>query len=119
MSKVYNFLSLKPLRQKLRRDQTRAEKIIWSKLRNKQFNNLKFYRQYSVGWYVLDFYCPAVKLALEIDGGQHNETEARFRDTQRNKYLEQQGIKVIRFWNSEVTDNCEGVLMKLNQILRE
>jgi len=119
MNNVYNFLALKQLRRKLRLNQTEAEKIIWSKLRNKQFNNLKFYRQYSVGWYILDFYCPAVKLAIEIDGGQHNETAEQVKDTQRNKYLEQQGIKVVRFWNNEVAENCEGVLIRINQILGE
>ncbi|MFA4819063.1 MAG: endonuclease domain-containing protein [Patescibacteria group bacterium] len=119
MKSVYNFSSLKQLRRKLRLNQTKAEKIIWSKLRNKQFNDLKFYRQYSVGWYILDFYCPAVKLAIEIDGGQHNEATEQIKDIQRDKYLEQQGIKVVRFWNNDVMENCEGILVRLNQILSE
>ncbi|MFA4818914.1 MAG: DUF559 domain-containing protein [Patescibacteria group bacterium] len=68
MKNIYNNSILKKTRRILRKNQTTAEKIIWSKLRNKQVNNLKFYRQYSVSKYALDFYCPVARLAIEIDG---------------------------------------------------
>lgn len=58
---------------------------------------LKFFCQYSIGPYILDFYCPAVKLAVELDGGQHNECEKREYDAARSEYLKAQGISVLRF----------------------
>lgn len=117
MNKCYNCLFAKKIRRQLRQDQTECEKIIWSNLRNRRFNNLKFYRQYSVGRYVLDFYCPAARLAVEIDGGQHNNVSQTIKDTQRTKYLFRREITVVRFWNNEVRDNLQGVLEKLDQVV--
>ncbi len=67
--------ALKQRRRELRRNQTDAEKSFWANVRNKQFFGLKFFRQYSIGPYILDFYCPALKLAVELDGGQHLQCE--------------------------------------------
>ncbi len=74
---------------------------------------MKFFRQYSIGPYVLDFYCPTVKLALELDGGQHNYSDKREYDLARSEYLKAKGIDVIRFWNNEVLLDIESVLSKL------
>ena len=63
---------------------------------------MKFFRQYSIGPYILDFYCPTVKLAVELDGGQHNQSDNREHDVARSDYLKAQGIDVMRFWNNEV-----------------
>lgn len=79
--------------------------------------NCKFYRQYSVGRYILDFYCPGVRVAIEIDGGQHNWVENQDLDAERTNYLNVQGINVIRFWNREVTDNLDGVLQKIGEVI--
>ncbi len=109
-----NDLIFKKRRKELRRNQTQAEKIIWSKLRNKQINGLKFYRQWSIGSYILDFYCHPLKLAIEIDGGQHNENDAYERI--RTQFLQKQNITLLRFWNNEVLENIDGVM---NNILEE
>lgn len=94
----------------LRRSQTKEETILWSKIRNNQLG-FKIKRQYSVGPYVLDFYCPIKKLAIEIDGLQH--VEDREYDLKRSNFLSVFGIKVIRFWNSAINDNIDSVIVKI------
>ncbi len=113
MKFICNNLKLKQRRRDLRRDQTDAEKILWQKLRNRQLYGMKFFRQYSVGPYILDFYCPKSKLAIELDGGQHAEDDQRDYDEHRSEYLEAHGIEVIRFWNNEVLRNIDGVLSRV------
>ena len=110
---VYNNPALKSRRQILRKNQTDAEKKVWSILRGKQLSGFKFFRQCSVGPYILDFYCPKLRLAIEIDGSQHNETSGQAHDERRTKYLVNQGIKVIRFWNNEILTNPEGVFEEI------
>jgi len=88
-------------------------------LRNKQILNCKLYRQYGVGEYILDFFCPNLKLAIEIDGGQHNSNEGIETDMVRTKFLEQQNIKVIRFWNNEVSENFDGVVKRIWDVVEE
>jgi very-short-patch-repair endonuclease len=104
---------LKQRRRELRRNQSDAERALWAKVRNKQFFGMKFFRQYSIGPYILDFYCPTVKLAVELDGGQHNQSDNREYDAARSEYLKTQGIDVMRFWNNEVLLDIESVLSKL------
>ena len=104
---------LKQRRRELRRNQTDAEKVFWSQVRNRQFNGMRFFRQYSLGPYILDFYCPTVKLAVELDRGQHNQSKNREYDTFRSEYLKAHGIEVIRFWDNEVLLDIQGVLNKL------
>ncbi|MDP3741234.1 MAG: endonuclease domain-containing protein [bacterium] len=107
--KVYNQLKLKTLRRKLRRDSTETERLVWNLIRNRQIMSMKFFRQYSIGTYIVDFYCPEIELAIEIDGGQHNESRNVMKDNQRTDYLEKIGIEVLRFWNNEIIENTEGV----------
>lgn len=109
--------ALKDRRRELRRNQTDAEKALWARVRNKQFCGLKFFRQYSMGAYVLDFYCPEKKLAVELDGGQHNLAEGKEYDAERTAYLNAHGIEVVRFWNNEVLYEMEGALESLIQRL--
>jgi very-short-patch-repair endonuclease len=71
---------------------------------------MRFFRQYSVGPYILDVYCPEIKLAIELDGGQYNDPESKEYDTVRSEYLKAQGIDVLRFWNHEVLLHIESVL---------
>src|SRR5512139_3004833 len=104
---------LKQRRRELRRNQSDAERALWAKIRNKQFFGMKFFRQYSIGPYILDFYCPTVKLAVELDGGQHNQSEKRERDVSRSEYLKAQGVDVMRFWNNEVLLDIQSVLSEL------
>jgi very-short-patch-repair endonuclease len=105
--------TLKPRRRELRRNQTDAEKALWAHLRNKQFYGVKFFRQYSIGPYILDFYSSTVKLAVELDGGQHNQCENKEYDAARSEYLKAQGIEVMRFWNHEVLLDIQSVLAGL------
>ena len=117
MKFIRNNPKLKQRRRDLRRDHTDAEKILWQKLRNRQLYGMKFFRQYSVGPYALDFHCPKSKLAIELDGGQHAEEDRREYDEHRSEYLKAHGIEVMRFWNNEVMRNMDGVLSRIEERL--
>ena len=97
MKYLHNNPGLKHRRQELRKNQTNAEQAIWAHVRNRQVNGMKFFRQYSIGSYILDFYCPEIKIAIEIDGGQHNLPRGKKYDDARSEYLKSQGIDVLRF----------------------
>ena len=117
MKYIYNEQKLRERRKGLRRSQTEAEKLLWNKLRGRQIHGLKFYRQFSVGGYILDFFCPQIKLAVELDGGQHAEEENKEYDAIRTDYFKGIGIEVLRFWNNEVMKNIEGVLQVIEERL--
>lgn len=93
----------------------KAEYILWQQLRRKQIAGLTFRRQVSIGKYVVDFYCSARRLAIEVDGETHIGTEAEAYDAERQKYLENLGIQVLRFWNTDVYKNLAGVV---DEVLR-
>jgi very-short-patch-repair endonuclease len=105
----------KTFARQLRSEMTVAESHLWQQLRSRQIHGLKFRRQHPVGKYILDFACIEAKLAIEVDGGQHNEMQIY--DDQRTAWLEAQGWKVLRFWNNEVLQNNEGVLEKVLNVL--
>src|SRR5438552_1644845 len=109
MKFIHNDASSKKFRRKLRKDQTTAESLLWYKLRRHQLNGWKFYRQFSVGPYILDFYSEEIHLGIELDGGQHNEESNRAKDEKRTEYLQKLGITVLRFWDNETLKNIEGV----------
>jgi very-short-patch-repair endonuclease len=88
-------------------------------LRRKQLGGFRFRRQHPFERFVLDFYCCDVKLAIELDGGQHNEPDAKARDKERTEFLACHGIQVLRFWNNEVLTNLEGVRQKVYDVLVE
>lgn len=102
MTRIFNRGSEKAKRRELRDEMTPAEKGLWLKLRARQFLGTRWRRQYSVGPYILDFYCPTVRLAVELDGDSHFGDGAEEHDAQRQAYLEQFGIRVIRFVNQDV-----------------
>ena len=97
--------------RRLRRDMTEAEHRLWSRLRNRQLENTKFVKQFPVGPYVADFAARSLKLGIELDGGQHNES----RDAERTRVIEAHGYRILRFWNNELTDNIDGVLQTIVQ----
>ena len=101
--------------RKLRKNSTEQERKMWKLLRNRQFYGLKFKRQFPIGEYVVDFICIEKMLIIEIDGGQHNEPEYIEKDNRRTEYLKSRGYKVIRFWNSDINENIEGVYTTLLQ----
>jgi len=92
---------------------TDPEIILWSRIKNRQILGLKFRRQHGIGPYIVDFYCPDIKLAIEIDGGQHNREENIIYDEERTAYLNSLNIKVIRYWNSEVLKEINNVIEDL------
>ena len=100
-------------RRALRGRATDAERILWRLLRMRQFVGLKFRRQHPVGPYIVDFYCADRRLAVELDGGQHFTVEGLAYDRRRAEYLAARGIRVVRFTNSELFENAEGVLEML------
>lgn len=97
--KIHNRKSVKDLRQALRHSPTEAEARLWSKLRRSQLAGKKFRRQHSVGNYILDFYCPEVRLAVELDGSVHSHPVAAERDIARTRFLEELNVRVLRFEN--------------------
>ena len=94
---VHNIERYTPRRKKLRSDTTPAEAALWKRLQRSQVEGRKFRRQHSVGDYILDFYCPAEKLAIELDGAGHFDPVAEFYDLDRKYYLEAFRIRVLRF----------------------
>lgn len=118
MKFIYNDRTLKARRKELRKSGTDFERLLWKYLRNKQFYKIKFLRQYSVGPYILDFYCPSARLAIELDGGGHAEDNQKIYDCDRTRYLQDKDIKVIRFWNTDITKNTETVLEKIKNKLQ-
>lgn len=106
----YNLSKYKQLRKLLRKNQTNAESKLWFCLRNRRFHGLKFYRQYSVDRYILDFYCPAIQLGIEVDGSQHRQHELMLYDKEREIHLSTLGIRILRYQNNDVLTNIDGVL---------
>ena len=99
--------------KQLRKEQTDAEKLLWHLLRGRRFCGFKFRRQYPICGYILDFYCYDAGLAVELDGGGHNDEEQCLYDKERTKVLAAVNIRVVRFWNNEVLNSVEDVLEEL------
>jgi very-short-patch-repair endonuclease len=97
----------------LRRNSTEAEKKLWSILQRGQMAGFSFRRQHPLGQYFVDFYCAPLRLAIEVDGGQHNFANVRVRDEQRTRWLRAKGVTVLRFRNNEILGNIEGVWEKI------
>jgi len=115
---LYQNKILKDRRKELRNNATETEKILWDNLKHSKPGGLKFVRQYSAGPYILDFYCPKLRLAIELDGNQHTEQDTVLYDEGRRDYLDAVHIKVLRFWNMEIVKNLKGSLDKiLNEAL--
>jgi len=100
------------IRRELRGSMTKPEIILWQHLKNKGIG-YKFIRQYGIGSFVVDFYCPSKKLVIELDGSQHSEEQDKVYDQERTKFINSKNIKVLRFWNNEVFSNINGVLEKI------
>jgi very-short-patch-repair endonuclease len=98
--------------RKLRGNMTDAEARLWRALRRGQLNGFQFRRQHPIGPFTLDFFCPALRLAIEIDGGQHAVQQKRA-DERRTQWLSEKSIVVVRYWNNDVFSNLRGVLADL------
>ena len=99
--------------KKLRANTTPHERILWRALKELPTEGSHFRRQAPIGPYVVDFFCPARRLIIELDGGHHNEDDTAARDLERQHWLESEGYRVIRFWNSEITAELTAVLERI------
>lgn len=112
MTEIFNRRDKTVVRKKLRNNRPEPEIKLWHYLRNKQLG-FRFRRQVSIGNFVVDFYCPKIKLVIEVDGDSHFNKSAKLTDQERQKYLESLGLNVLRFTNNEVVENIEGVIKKI------
>ena len=103
----------KEFRRILRHNMTSAERILWKRLKNKQLDGWRFRRQHGYGDYVLDFYCPVLKLCIEVDGNIHDIPEVKDKDENRSIFLEHNGIRILRFRNEEIENNIDAVVQQI------
>ena len=115
----YNRQELTDSRKFLRNNSTSAESVLWTSIKNRQLDGRRFRRQFSVGEYVLDFYCPSEKLCIELDGQPHFSEEGFLHDERRDKYLSDQGITVIRIENKHVFKIHDMVLEHIREHFKE
>ena len=106
--KIFNLPQYTTRRQDLRNNLTQPEQKLWATLRGKQLG-VKFRRQHGIGHYIVDFYSPECKLVIEVDGDSHYTDAAQQKDAQRDAYLQQLGLRVLRFTNEEINHNMAGV----------
>ena len=118
MERMTNRPALKRLRQGLRNRATPAERALWQALKGQRLAGRKFRRQHSIGRYILDFYCPAEALAIELDGAVHAAPSRREYDTSRQRALERVGVRVLRFSNDEVLRTLEVVVDAIASAMR-
>ena len=110
---------LKKLAGRLRRQMTDAELKLWSRIRGKQICGVQFYRQKPLLDFIVDFYAPAARLVVEVDGGQHFEPEHKARDALRDQRLEKLGILVLRFDNVQVLKELDAVVEQIGDIIEQ
>jgi very-short-patch-repair endonuclease len=103
--------------RRLRENQTDVENKLWSQLRGRQLNGVKFRRQHPIGPFVVDFCCVERGLVVELDGSQHVERSDA--DERRTKILERFGYRVLRFWDNELLNNLNGVLERISEVLED
>ncbi|MEZ5452440.1 MAG: endonuclease domain-containing protein [Thiothrix sp.] len=101
----------------LRKNQTDAEKLLWSKLRRRQLCSVQFYRQKPIAGFIVDFYCPAANLVIELDGNYHNEGNQPAYDHERTLQLEALGLQILRFPNQVVLQNPGVVVQQIHSTL--
>jgi very-short-patch-repair endonuclease len=115
MTAVYNKTGMKSRRRTLRRTQTSQEKIFWDFIRTRPFGEAKFRRQFGVSGFVLDFYCPKLKLAIEIDGSVH-EQQVKY-DRFRQSGIESVGIRFLRFTNDQIEKDFNAVIRQVHRAI--
>lgn len=116
MDYLYNNAIQKDLRKKLRNNLGLPEIILWKELKGNKLGK-KFRRQYGVGSYSLDFYCPELHLGIELDGYTHDNPGSHENDQRRTEFIHSQNIKIIRFQNKEVLNNLNGVIQEIKKYL--
>lgn len=111
--------TLKEPSRLLRSNMTDAEQVLWRRVRRKQIHGVQFYRQKPLLSYIVDFYCPAAKLVIELDGSQHFEGEHQIKDRLRDEALAGIGLQVLRFDNRQVLLEIDAVLTVIDDVLRK
>ncbi|GAB3202165.1 DUF559 domain-containing protein [Pontibacter aydingkolensis] len=111
---LHNRKYLRDNRRELRRNLTPAEAELWKYLNDSQLEGRKFRRQHSIGNFILDFYCPSERLAIELDGQVHEHSVAEQADMVRDQKLYKLGIKVLRFENQDVFQQLDAVLQEIS-----
>jgi very-short-patch-repair endonuclease len=101
---------LKLQSRRLRGEMSDAERTLWQSLRCKQLHGVQAYRQKPLGCWIVDFYLPAARLVVEVDGGQHFTSEAKVKDAARTQALERMGLRVLRFDNLQVLTETDAVV---------
>jgi very-short-patch-repair endonuclease len=119
MEKLFNLTQHKNIRRVLRQQPITCEKILWGKLRNRRLKGFKFKRQFSIGRYIVDFYCAELKLVIEIDGATHESKQEIKNDSVRQKFLERQCLTVKRYTNTDVKENLESVLENILEVVNK
>ena len=117
MPVFYNHPEQLALRRRLRSQATPTEVMLWHHLRGRRLLGYKFRRQHSIGSYVLDFYCPELRLGVEVDGGQHSDRVMAENDAMRSEWLKHFRVTVIRFNNADVMNNLSGVIERLEEVI--
>ena len=117
MTKIYNQQNQKQIRKILRKQPIKAERMLWYRLKNKQLG-YKFRRQFGVGKYVVDFYCPNLKIAIEVDGCTHSSDKELMHDKNREEFLTSVGVKTIRFFNSDIYNHIDEVIDKIIRTIK-
>jgi len=109
---------MKPFRRRLRKQMTPAEVALWLMIKNRQLDGHRFLRQFSIGYYVVDFYCHKHKLAIELDGEGHFTEEGETYDAIRTEFLNSVGVRVLRFENFEVLQYPMRTLDEIRKYLK-
>ena len=115
--RIYNNKSIKCLRKELRNNPTPTESALWEQLRAGRLDGTKWRRQYSIGKYIVDFYCPKARLCIELDGDAHYSMQGDLYDLNRTEYINSLGISILRFENREFWEAPERVLLAIKQAL--
>jgi very-short-patch-repair endonuclease len=116
-TQINNRPELKEIRKSLRNNSTSAEATLWLRLKKKKVMGYRFRRQFSVGYYILDFYCPKAKLAIELDGAHHYTDEGHSNDKHRDEHLQEMGITVLRFENNLIFNSLDNVIEEIKSYL--
>jgi very-short-patch-repair endonuclease len=116
---LYNFYYNKVRAKYLRKKETQAEKILWTRLRNRQVDDLKFRRQHPIGYFVPDFYCHEIKLIIELEGKIHDKKEQKEYDKLRKEFIDVWGYSIIEFKNEQIYNNIEKVLQTIIEISKK
>ncbi|HEX5056268.1 MAG TPA: endonuclease domain-containing protein [Gammaproteobacteria bacterium] len=116
---MQNIKNLKSRARELRRQQTPWELMLWEQLRKRRLSNVRFLRQHTIGNYIVDFYAPSLRLAIELDGSQHFDPAVESYDLKRSEWLNLQGIKILRFTNLQVTQEMDAVLELIEHAVKQ